>query len=185
MGSPCRHRGKMEGEPGRHTDPKHTVQPVPQLSSAWLRSERQGTPEHHSSFSMSCMFYIFLCSHVVHVCMFYMFSYFHVCMFSCSVSSFHCLRGLSVSVVLTSENSNAALSTNSFSDQTLVLGPISLPTNQSTELSLPAEADAVTSEEVRQSVPAFQSSSHNGYQVGRHRHLRSEVKQRTVTPEAW
>lgn len=117
--------------------------------------------------------------------MFYMFSYFHVCMFSCSVSSFHCLRGLSVSVVLTSENSNAALSTNSFSDQTLVLGPISLPTNQSTELSLPAEADAVTSEEVRQSVPAFQSSSHNGYQVGRHRHLRSEVKQRTVTPEAW
>lgn len=67
------------------------------------------------------------------------------------VSSFHCLRGLSVSVVLTSENSNAALSTNSFSDQTLVLGPISLPTNQSIELSLPAEADAVTSEEVRQS----------------------------------
>lgn len=176
----------MEGEPGRHTDPKHTVQPVPQLSSAWLRSERQGTPEHHSSFSMSCMFYIFFvfscctCLYVLHVLI---FSCLYVLMFC--VSSFHCLRGLSVSVVLTSENSNAALSTNSFSDQTLVLGPISLPTNQSTELSLPAEADAVTSEEVRQSVPAFQSSSHDGYQVGRHRHLRSEVKQRTVTPEAW
>lgn len=34
---------------------------------------------------------------------------------------------------ITCENSYAALSTNSFSDQTLDLGPISLPTNQSTD----------------------------------------------------
>lgn len=34
----------------------------------------------------------------------------------------------------TSENSNAALSTNSFSDQTLDLGPISLSANQNADI---------------------------------------------------
>ncbi len=53
-----------------------------------------------------------------------MYVYVCVCVCVCVSSGFK---------VLTSENSNAALSTYSLSDQTLDLGPISLPTNQSTE----------------------------------------------------
>lgn len=76
---------------------------------------------------------------------------------------------------LTSENSNAALSTNSFSDQTLDRGPISLSTNQSTGTRVTCCGPRPDSEWVRR-IPALQSSDHDGNQVRWHGHLRSEVK---------
>lgn len=71
---------------------------------------------------------------------------------------------------LASENSNVALSTYSFSDQTLDLGPISLSTNQSGEILFTCcRWDNDISK--RERVPALQVPNHDGNQVRRHWNL--------------
>lgn len=131
------------------------------IVSVWQKRNRQrhyGQKRYGKNIYM-CKQYI--CVQCVFLCIVCVFMYAYVW------GSSHYL------LWLTSENSNAALSTNSFSDQTLDLGPISLSTNQSTEtLFTCCRWHDDVSEQVRQ-IPALQSSNHDGNQVRRHGHLRS------------